>query len=98
MIKSVTLKNFMSHKELSINNLPSINIIIGKNDTGKTGLLKMLYSTIKSLEIYSIKKKNSEPSYKKELADKLSDTFMPRKNGLGDLVQKGGKDKLDAHK
>jgi len=74
MIKSVSLKNFMSHKELSVSNLPNINIIIGKNDTGKTGILKMLYSIVKSLEIYSIKKNNSDPSFKKELADKLSDT------------------------
>jgi len=97
MIKSVSLKNFMSHKELSISNLPNINIIIGKNDTGKTGILKMLYSIVKSLEIYSIKKNNSDPSFKKELADKLSDTFMPRKNGLGDLVQKGSREKLEVN-
>jgi AAA15 family ATPase/GTPase len=87
----------MAHSDLSLRNIPAINVIIGKNDTGKTGLLKLLYATVKSLEVYSLKSKSSEVAFKKELADKLMDTFMPRKNGLGDLVQKGGKEKLDVN-
>lgn len=97
MIHSITIKNFMAHSELSVKDIPSINVIIGKNDTGKTGLLKLLYATVKSLEIYSLKAKQSDVVFKKELSDKLLDTFMPRKNGLGDLVQKGNKEKLDVN-
>ena len=97
MIKAVTLKNFMSHSELNIMDIPEINVIIGKNDTGKTGILKLLYATVKALEIYSLKTLSTEVSFKKELAEKLYDTFMPRKNGLGDLVMKGSKDKLDVN-
>lgn len=97
MINSITIKNFMAHSDLSLKDIPEINVIIGKNDTGKTGLLKLLYATVKSLEIYSLKTKSSGTSFKKELADKLYDTFMPIKNGLGDLVQKGNKDKLDVN-
>jgi AAA15 family ATPase/GTPase len=87
----------MAHSELSLKDIPSINMIIGKNDTGKTGLLKLLYATVKSLEVYSLKSKQSDVVFKKELSDKLHDTFMPRKNGLGDLVQKGSKEKLDVN-
>jgi AAA15 family ATPase/GTPase len=97
MINSIAIKNFMSHSDLSIKDIPEINVIIGKNDTGKTGLLKLLYATVKSLEIYSLKSKSTDVSFKKVLADKLYDTFMPIKNGLGDLVQKGNKDKLDVN-
>ena len=96
MINSVTIKNFMAHSHLSIRDIPQINLIIGKNDTGKTGLLKLLYGTVKALEIYSIKSKSSEASFREELANKLLNTFMPRNNGLGDLVQKGGKGRLEA--
>ncbi|MFN0048926.1 MAG: AAA family ATPase [Cytophagales bacterium] len=95
MIKSISIKNFMAHSYLSLKNIPEINVIIGKNDSGKTGLLKLLYSTVKSLEIYSLKINTSETTYKKELSEKLLDTFMPRKNGLGDLVQKGSKERLE---
>jgi AAA15 family ATPase/GTPase len=97
MINAITIKNFMAHTELSIKNIPEINVIIGKNDTGKTGVLKLLYATVKALEVYSLKINSSDISFKKELADKLFDTFMPRKNGLGDLVQKGNKEKLDVN-
>jgi AAA15 family ATPase/GTPase len=87
----------MAHADLSIKDIAGINVIIGKNDTGKTGLLKLLYSSIKSLEVYSLKKKVNDVSFKKEIADKLFDVFMPRKNGLGDLVQKGSKEKMDVN-
>lgn len=87
----------MAHSDLSIKDIPEINVIIGKNDTGKTGLLKLLYATVKSLEIYSLKTKSADVSFKKVLAEKLYDTYMPIKNGLGDLVQKGSKDKLDVN-
>jgi AAA15 family ATPase/GTPase len=97
MINSITIKNFMAHSDLSMKDIPEINVIIGKNDTGKTGLLKLLYATVKSLEIYSWKSKNIDVSFKKELAEKLYDTFMPIKNGLGDLVQKGSKERLDVN-
>jgi AAA15 family ATPase/GTPase len=97
MINSITIKNFMAHSDLSMKDIPELNLIIGKNDTGKTGLLKLLYATVKSLEIYSLKSKSIDVSFKKELAEKLYDTFMPVKNGLGDLVQKGSKDKLDVN-
>jgi AAA15 family ATPase/GTPase len=95
MIKDIAIKNFMVHSDLKANDIPSINIIIGKNDTGKTGLLKLLYAASKTLEIYSLKKKSGDISFKKVLAEKLQDTFMPRKNGLGDLVQKGANDRLE---
>jgi len=94
MIKSVNIKNFMAHSNLEVKDIPSINLIVGKNDTGKTGLLKLLYSTVKALEVYSKKVKNSEVVFGRELSDKMLKTFMPRNNGIGDLVQKGSKDKL----
>jgi predicted ATPase len=97
MINSINVKNFMAHSDLSITDIPAINVMIGKNDTGKTGLLKLLYATVKSLEIYSLKSSSADVSFKKELAEKLHDTFMPRKNGLGDLVQKGSKEKLEVN-
>lgn len=84
----------MAHSKLEVKEIPSINLILGKNDTGKTGLIKLLYTAIKSLEIYSKKVKNSDTIFARELAEKMLNTFMPRKHGLGDLVRKGSKEKL----
>ncbi|MEM0991982.1 MAG: ATP-binding protein [Bacteroidota bacterium] len=94
MIKSITLSNFMAHSKLTVADIPTINLIIGKNDSGKTGLLKLLYSVVKTLENYSRINKHSEVSFSSELSMKLQNTFMPRFNGLGDLVQKGSSEKL----
>lgn len=97
MIKSVNIRNFMTHSELELEDVPAINVIIGKNDTGKTGLLKLLYSSVKSLEVFSLKKKSGDVYYKKELSEKLLNTFMPRKSGLGDIVKKRSKDNLEVN-
>lgn len=85
----------MGHSYLQCEDVPAINLIIGRNDTGKTGLLKLLYATGKALEIYTLKKKSGDTSFKKELAEKLLNTFMPRKNSLGELVQKGCSENLE---
>ncbi len=84
----------MAHSDVEVDDIPAINLIIGKNDTGKTGLLKLLYASVKSLEIYSKKTKRTETVFAEELANKMLKTFMPRNNGLGDLVQKRSKEKL----
>lgn len=89
MIRKVTIENFMGHSKLECDNIPTINIIIGKNDTGKTGLLKLLYATVKTIETYNLKRHNDTVSFKQELSRKVLDTFMPTNRGIGDLVQKG---------
>ena len=96
MIKSVILKNFMGFGEFRSGDFASINVIVGKNDSGKTGLLKMLYATAKTIDIYSKRIKYEELSIKKLLAEKLNDTFQPGKKGLGELVNKITKEKLHA--
>lgn len=83
----------MAHSHISMTNLPPINLLIGENDTGKTGLLKLLYGTVKALEVHRLKQQNGGTTIKKELSTKLYNTFMPRNKGLGDLVQKSSENK-----
>ena len=47
MISSVKLKNFGPLKNIEWNDLGKINIIIGPNGTGKTFLLKSIYTAVK---------------------------------------------------
>jgi hypothetical protein len=42
MFKSVRIQNFRQFKDLKLENLAQINLITGKNDTGKTSLLEAL--------------------------------------------------------
>ena len=95
MIKDIKINNFQNFDELKINQLSSLNVIIGENDTGKTGLLKLLYASTKGLEDYFIRKKGYlKDAYKNILSKKLIDVFQPSKNGLSELVTKGSNDKL----
>ncbi len=85
LIESLELKNFGPIHELKCANLGSINLIIGHNGTGKTILLKALYSAMRTLEEY---KRGNEPRSASEiLADKLYWTFETEK--IGDIVSKG---------
>jgi hypothetical protein len=43
MFKSVRIQNFRQFKDLTLDNLAQINLITGKNDTGKTSLLEAIW-------------------------------------------------------
>ena len=43
MYKSFRVKNFRCFKDLQINDLGRVNLIAGKNNTGKTALMEALY-------------------------------------------------------
>lgn len=94
MIKSVMLENFMGYGKFESKDFAPVNVIIGKNDTGKTGLLKLLYSACKTIDVYSKRSINEDVELKKLLAEKLIDTYQPGKKGLGELVSKITKEKL----
>ena len=87
----------MGYSEFKSSEFAAVNVIIGKNDTGKTGLLKLLYASAKTIDIYSKRKQNEDVSFKKIIAEKLSDTFQPGKKGLGELVNKITKEKLSVN-
>lgn len=90
MINSLELKNFGPIHQFKCEQLGNINLIIGGNGTGKTILLKALYSAMRSLEEY---KRGNEPRSASEiLADKLYWTFEIEK--IGDLVSKGADEPL----
>lgn len=85
MINSIKLANFGPLEELDWSNLGSINLLIGGNSSGKTFLLKALYSTMRTLEEY--KRGDDQRTAAEILYEKLYWTFQPDK--IGDLVTKG---------
>jgi AAA15 family ATPase/GTPase len=85
MLNQVELKNYGPIQFLQWPNLGKINLIIGGNGSGKTFLLKTLYSSVRTLEEY--KRGNDQRSAAEVLVDKLYWTFQTEK--IGDLVSKG---------
>ena len=93
MIQQISIKNFITYEHFVVkeSGLSNINIIIGENDTGKTGLLKLLYGATRSIEELALRK---DISFKKILSDKMLNVFQPKKASLGELVSKGSSEKL----
>ena len=90
MLTNAELRNFGPLQDIQWPNLGKINLVIGANGTGKTFLLKSLYSAMKTVEEY--KRGDDQRSAAEILADKLYWTFQPEK--IGDLVRKGADSSL----
>ncbi len=93
-IKKISLSNFVNFSDTELEFSPSINLIIGKNNTGKTNLLKLLYCIVKSLEIYIKQKKLYDRSYKFILSQKIQEVFQSSKENIGTIVSKNSTDNL----
>ncbi len=92
LISKFSMEKFGPLSNIQSDTLGRINLIIGENSTGKTFLLKALYSIIRSQEEYG---RGDDPREINEiLSDKLYWTFQTEK--LGDLVQRGGGNRLKA--
>lgn len=85
MIKSINVLSFGPINNAECDGLGQINLFIGHNGSGKTFLLKALYSALKTVEAY---KRGKEQRTEKEiLSDKLY--WMFQSPALGELVRKG---------
>jgi AAA domain, putative AbiEii toxin, Type IV TA system len=85
MINQIKLENFGPLTSIHWPALSAINLIIGGNGSGKTFLLKAIYSSLRTLEEY--KRGNEQRSASEILAAKLYWMFQADK--IGDLVSKG---------
>lgn len=85
MIKGFEIKSLGSISELKATELGSINLLIGKNGSGKTFALKTLYVVRRCIEKF---RRGKDPRAMKDiLAECLYWTFQPE--SLGSLVKKG---------
>lgn len=90
MIDKVVIKNFGLLTDIKWKSLGKINLIIGENSSGKSFLLKALYSTMRTIEEY--KRGDDRRSESEILSEKLYWTFQTEK--IGDLVSKSSTDSL----
>ncbi len=85
MIKGFQLENYGPLQCISCEALGKINLIIGKNGSGKTFLLQSLYSGIRTIEEF--KRGDDKRSLSDILIEKLYWTYQVDK--IGDIVSKG---------
>nr|WP_246046678.1 AAA family ATPase [Chlorobaculum thiosulfatiphilum] len=97
VIKQATIRNLTVFAEAELEFCNNLNVIIGENGTGKTHLLKMLYSVL--AVSFDAKKKSHSPlptksMYQLQLAEKLVNVF--KSESLGRVVRrKQGRERCD---
>lgn len=89
-IQSVQMKNYGNLPEFYCNGFSNMNLVIGENATGKTFLLKSLYSAVRVMEDY--KRGDDIRPMTDVLSDKLRWTFQADR--LGDLVTRSAEEGL----
>jgi predicted ATP-dependent endonuclease of OLD family len=80
MLTKLSLKNFTVFKEVNLQFSPSLNVIIGENGTGKSHVLKIIYTVLSVLVEDKQKSNLSSPTkifLQKEIGNKLHNVFRP---------------------
>lgn len=89
-IQKVKMQNYGNIPAFACSDFSNINLIIGENATGKTFLLKSLYSAVRSMEDY--KRGEDVRTMNEILSEKLRWTFQVDK--LGDLANRSASEPL----
>jgi AAA15 family ATPase/GTPase len=82
MIERLRLENFTAFRNLDVSFSPGINIFVGENGTGKTHVLKVLYSFLTGEKVY-------EKSRVPIISHKILNNFMPYPQSWDTIVKKG---------
>lgn len=89
-ILSLKTKNFMSLKNKKIKFADGINIFIGENGSGKSQIIKLLYSVLDANNQVALDKENADYEKQRAIASSLTDIF--KTTILGSLVSKSKKE------
>ena len=98
MIDSILLNNFTNFTDNTFQFVEGINVLIGKNGTGKTHLLKVIAATLQARHDFQAKRSASKEQFEYTLAEDLLAYFKP--DMLGNLVSKkavAGRANLNIH-
>ena len=89
-ISDIRIENLGALQTIDLHSTTGINLVIGENGTGKTFLLKALYSAVRSMEEF--RRGDDIRTIADILAEKLRWTFQVEK--LGDIVTRSSTDQL----
>jgi predicted ATPase len=82
-IKSLEIENFTLFNRASLKFSKGINVFIGENGTGKSQILKLLYSIIKT--------NNEDNRFKESIVDEFKGVFRPTDKEIKNLISFGKK-------
>jgi ABC-type hemin transport system ATPase subunit len=88
-VSSITLQSFSVFEHATLKFCPGVNVLIGTNATGKSHLMKVMYSMMKASEQAVWNSDNVALKYQIKLPEKLAKVFRPQAGSLGRLVKRG---------
>lgn len=99
MIEQLKIKNFMAFsEELTVNFSPKINVIIGENSTGKTQLLKAIYSLHGGVQDTTATPDSLDhDTFIDEYTKRYVELFLPLERKLGKLHHTGAPEQAHLH-
>lgn len=86
-VNRVSLRNFTAFESVEFDFSPGINVLIGANSTGKTHLLKAVYTVLKVCESVQRNRPFTNEKVGDLFQDKLAGVFKP--DAVGRLVRRG---------
>ena len=86
-VKQLSIEQFTAFEQASFEFSPSINVFIGTNSTGKTHVMKLIYSLLKVCEWGHRDNVDSNEKVGQKLSEKLQGVFKPER--VGHLVRQG---------
>ena len=86
MIDNITLTGFTSFIDNNFSFVDGVNVLIGKNGTGKTHVLKCLASALQARHEFLARKTTSKEQFEYTLAENITHYFKP--DFIGNLVNK----------
>ncbi len=89
MLTQLNVENFTVFRDINLKFSPQLNVIIGENGTGKSHLLKLIYTNLSVLAEGRYKSNLPSPTksfLQKEIGNKLNNVFRP--DNIGRLVRR----------
>lgn len=87
-VKRLRLQNFTAFQDVEFEFSPGVNVLIGANATGKTHVMKVIYSLLKVCERVQPEQSEAGDQLDKLFYDKLMGVFKP--DSIGRLVKRTG--------
>jgi energy-coupling factor transporter ATP-binding protein EcfA2 len=87
-VTALSVKDFTAFSETSLDFSPGLNVLIGANAVGKTHLMKLIYTVLKTTEAASVDGAIGWEQLGLKLGLKLSGVFKPDGDRVGRLVKR----------
>ena len=86
MLSEIDIANFTAFEQVTLQFSPGLNVIVGANGAGKSHILKLAYSVVKTSFNQQNQTSQSKPVWQKAIADDLMRIFRPE--SLGRLARR----------